>query len=206
MISQLHNHKRSAILASALFLILLIFTWRSLNLETLLPAPLLHGSHPSLFSSASARYHQVTCPASLGDLGKQKLVPVIRGRNATNTPELAIHGQTLDVPKVVVLLFYGRRSTVSLLDCYLRRNLVSNGGLIDEVIWLSRTDDKEDIDLLERLLESEPLYKKRVVDRSNPEGGFASAYNNLDDKTLYIKIDDDVVCTRTSCCLACAET
>src|ERR1700710_1343156 len=40
--------------------------------------------------------------------------------------------------KIVGLVFYGRPETVSILDCYLKRNLVQNGGMLDEVVWIVR--------------------------------------------------------------------
>ncbi|KAJ3483852.1 hypothetical protein NLG97_g7208 [Lecanicillium saksenae] len=72
------------------------------------------------------------------------------------------------------------------------RNLASNGGLIDEVIWLRRTEDEQDVAFLQKLLDSEPRYSKRDVDRTEASG-FASAYEDMDDDALYVKIDDDVV-------------
>lgn len=43
--------------------------------------------------------------------------------------------------KVIALIFYGRPETVSILDCYMKQNLVSNGGLLDEVHWAVNTDN-----------------------------------------------------------------
>ncbi|KAJ4144743.1 hypothetical protein LMH87_003614 [Akanthomyces muscarius] len=188
MLAQIHRNKRSAALASVLFVALLVYTWHSLNLESLLPAPLLHGGTHKQVPFVAARMHEVTCPGPIGEQLPSKRIPVVRGRNVSSTT----HGETLSVPKVVVLIFYGRRSTVSILDCYLKRNLVSNGGLIDEVIWLRRTEAKLDLDFLQKLLDSETRYSKRDVDRTDANG-FASAYEGMDDDTLYLKIDDDVV-------------
>ncbi|KGQ12586.1 hypothetical protein BBAD15_g1665 [Beauveria bassiana D1-5] len=226
MLAQIHRNKRSAVLVSVLFVALLVYTWHSLNLESLLPAPLLHGGHKQV-PIVAARMHEVTCPGPIGEQIPSKRIPLVRGRNVSSTT----HGQTLSVPKVVVLIFYGRRNTVSILDCYLKasllgealcscvleflpsfgvsaclkplllkdlrcrfciRNLVSNGGLIDEVIWLRRTEKEEDLEFLQKLLDSESRYSKRDVDRTEASG-FASAYDGMDDDTLYIKIDDDVV-------------
>ncbi|KAK8142563.1 hypothetical protein G3M48_008582 [Beauveria asiatica] len=187
MLAQIHRNKRNAVLVSVLFVALLVYTWHSLNLESLLPAPLLHGGHKQV-PIVAARMHEVTCPGPIGEQIPSKRIPLVRGRNVSSTT----HGQTLSVPKVVVLIFYGRRNTVSILDCYLKRNLVSNGGLIDEVIWLRRTEKEEDLEFLQKLLDSESRYSKRDVDRTEASG-FASAYDGMDDDTLYIKIDDDVV-------------
>jgi hypothetical protein len=36
-------------------------------------------------------------------------------------------------PDVKALVFFGRRRYIDVLNCYLRSNLVSNGGLLSEV-------------------------------------------------------------------------
>ncbi|RFU76574.1 hypothetical protein TARUN_5659 [Trichoderma arundinaceum] len=88
--------------------------------------------------------------------------------------------------KVMGLIFYGRRSTVSILDCYLK-----NGGILDGVIFLQRTTEEEDLKFLEKLLASEPDYEKWEIDMS--EGGFASSYDLIQDDVMYVKMDDDIV-------------
>jgi hypothetical protein len=69
---------------------------------------------------------------------------------------------------------------------------VSNGGILDEVMWLQRTDNQKDLDFLDKMVDDEERYTKRVVNRTENDG-FSTAYDDLDDETLYIKIDDDVV-------------
>ncbi|KAF3073260.1 hypothetical protein Trihar35433_9487 [Trichoderma harzianum] len=96
-----------------------------------------------------------------------------------------------DASKIMGLIFYGRRSTVSILDCYLKRNLVKNGGILDGVIFLQRTTDEDDLKFLDKLLESEPDYTKWVIDMN--EDGFASSYDRIQDDVMYIKMDDDIV-------------
>lgn len=120
MLAQIHRDKRTAALASVLFLALLVYTWYTLNLESLLPAPLRHAAagsgHSQQIPVVVARMHEVTCPGPIGEQIPSKRIPVVRGRNVSSTT----HGQTLSVPKVVALVFYGRRLTVSILDCYLK--------------------------------------------------------------------------------------
>ncbi|POR37348.1 Uncharacterized protein TPAR_02439 [Tolypocladium paradoxum] len=89
------------------------------------------------------------------------------------------------------LVFYGRRQTVSILDCYLKRNLAKNGGLLDGVIWLERTMDSADLALLDKIIETEPDYVRQKVDLS--QGGYASSYDDIEDDVMYVKIDDDIV-------------
>src|SRR4051812_46807428 len=33
------------------------------------------------------------------------------------------------------LVFYGRQSRVQIMKCYIERNMVDNGGWLDEVLW-----------------------------------------------------------------------
>lgn len=113
----LQNNKRGTVLASVLFLALLLYTWHSLRFESFLPAPLLNGGHRQV-PIVSVRPREITCPARVGKQSKLQPAPAIRGRSGS-----AVHGETLSLPKVVALVFYGRRSTVSILDCYLKVNI-----------------------------------------------------------------------------------
>ncbi|KPI44199.1 uncharacterized protein AB675_6275 [Cyphellophora attinorum] len=87
--------------------------------------------------------------------------------------------------KVIGLVFFGRRD---------RRNLVANGGWIDEVHWVLNTGKKPDLAYLEEILAGEPAYKK--IDLSD-EGigfeGYGHAWGHVERGAYYIKIDDDVV-------------
>jgi hypothetical protein len=75
-----------------------------------------------------------------------------------------------------------------------KRNLVDNGGWLDEVHWVQNTNKKEDLEYLEEILASSPRYKKIDLSR---EGvgfvGYANAWGHLERGKLYFKIDDDVV-------------
>lgn len=93
--------------------------------------------------------------------------------------------------KIIALIFYGRVETVSILDCYLKQNLVSNGGFLDEVHWAVNTDDRERLNYLESLVKSNDRYIKIKL----PGLGFDSIWANAVKRgNIYIKIDDDVVC------------
>ena len=87
----------------------------------------------------------------------------------------------------------GRPRYVNVLDCYLKKNLASYGGYLDEVIFADNTDRQEDEDFLDHLVENEPGYKKVVM--SHRGEWFDDVWNNLatDDNTIYFKIDDDIV-------------
>lgn len=111
--------------------------------------------------------------------------------------------------KVTGLIFFGRKDRVELLRCYLevsllpyllqqanesQRNLVTNGGWLDEVHWVLNTGNKDDLAYLEEILASEPRYKK--IDLSS-EGigyeGYEHAWGHLERGHYYVKMDDDVV-------------
>lgn len=102
----------------------------------------------------------------------------------------------LEVKKIMGLVFYGRRNTVSILDCYLRRNLVKNGGILDGVIFVERTTDEADLALLSKMIEEEPAYERWHLDMGGEENfakGFGGSYDQIEDDVFYVKMDDDIV-------------
>ncbi|KAH7053418.1 hypothetical protein B0J12DRAFT_710219 [Macrophomina phaseolina] len=103
-------------------------------------------------------------------------------------PLLAFLG--LLVP-IVGLVFYGRRETVSVLDCYLQRNLAVNGGLLDEVVFVARTNDTADLAWLDSRVATVPQYRRQNVTFEWHD--YSGAYGEIDPHSLYIKMDDDVV-------------
>lgn len=88
-----------------------------------------------------------------------------------------------------------------MLECYLRRNLRINGGLLDEVHFLMHTDKPGDKRWLSDMIESSGLEKhyKRKAEDTSGDWDLWKSYPNLyrdfmtDPDTLYIKIDDDLV-------------
>lgn len=98
--------------------------------------------------------------------------------------------------KIIGLVFFGRPSVVAVLDCYLKKNLVSNGGFLDEIHWVVNTDDPDDIHYLDNLVKTSEKYKKVVL----PSLGFNSIWKHAVEKEhMYIKIDDDMVCQIIPC-------
>ncbi|KAL3959551.1 hypothetical protein ACCO45_004668 [Purpureocillium lilacinum] len=93
------------------------------------------------------------------------------------------------------LVFYGRRDRASCLRCYLDRNLVDNGGWLDEVVWLTNTDDKDDLEYLEEIIASNPKrYKKLSVPGETLSiYTLYKAWELLERGRYYVKIDDDIV-------------
>ncbi|KAH7025902.1 uncharacterized protein B0I36DRAFT_386277 [Microdochium trichocladiopsis] len=93
---------------------------------------------------------------------------------------------------VVGLIFFGRRRTVDLLDCYLQQNLASNGGYLDKVLFLLHTRDETDRAFLKDLLAKRPDYE--MVNPGECDGQDFSCMWDMftEDDTIYIKIDDDI--------------
>ena len=92
--------------------------------------------------------------------------------------------------KMIGLIFFGRPSVVAILDCYLKRNLVSNGGWLDEVHFVVNTKNEDDINYLEELIKTNDLYKKITI----PSLGYNEVWGNaVERNVMYIKIDDDIV-------------
>lgn len=105
-------------------------------------------------------------------------------------------GDLKDYPKppyrISALIFAGRQEFLSILDCYLKRNLVRNGGWLDEVLWIIRTDSEADQKYLHDLVEATPEYVSRIV-RTKEERIYRNLYSDCRSDTIYVKIDDDVV-------------
>lgn len=92
--------------------------------------------------------------------------------------------------KIIGLIFFGRPSVVAILDCYLKKNLVTNGGWLDEVHFVVNTDIEDDIKYLDELVKTSDLYKKVTI----PSLGYNEVWGNAVERNiLYIKIDDDIV-------------
>ncbi|RMZ79670.1 hypothetical protein DV738_g3177, partial [Chaetothyriales sp. CBS 135597] len=110
----------------------------------------------------------------------------------TTYPEVLPIPKKPDGIKVVGLIFFGRRDRVKILNCYLERNLVENGGWLDEVVWFRNTDVEEDLEYLDQLVDEHPTYRTLKL----PEGtknAYNYAWAQLERGKFYIKLDDDVV-------------
>ncbi|MCJ1249570.1 hypothetical protein MMC30_006796 [Trapelia coarctata] len=84
----------------------------------------------------------------------------------------------------------GRSIYVNLLDCYLKRNLVVNGGFLDEVHWMADTKNEQDLKYLDGLVNATEPYKQFSIGDSGYADIWALAKEN---NTLYTKIDDDIL-------------
>ncbi|KAF4338927.1 hypothetical protein FBEOM_7190 [Fusarium beomiforme] len=107
------------------------------------------------------------------------------------------HSQHVRPDNITVsgLIFYGRRDRVEIMKCYVERNLVENGGWLDEVLWVVNTNNKDDLRYLEEeILASNPeRYKKVHPDEIASVYTYKHIWKLLDRGKYYVKIDDDVV-------------
>lgn len=92
--------------------------------------------------------------------------------------------------KIIALIFFGRPPVVSILDCYLKKNLISNGGFLDEVHWAVNTNIEADVQYLDQLIQTTELYKKITIPSLNYKSIWEHA---VEPDHMYIKIDDDIV-------------
>lgn len=83
---------------------------------------------------------------------------------------------------IAVVPFYSSART-EILDCYLQKNLASNRGFIDEVIFFPKTNDTTNLKWLESLIDSSPQYTTSQL-------GNDAVYG---ESNMYIWIDGDVV-------------
>lgn len=60
--------------------------------------------------------------------------------------------------EIIAAVMYSRRDRTAILDCYLQRNLASNGGLLDKVIFVPETGTEDQLDWLNALISSTPGY------------------------------------------------
>ncbi|KAL8858756.1 MAG: hypothetical protein Q9178_004673 [Gyalolechia marmorata] len=71
-----------------------------------------------------------------------------------------------------------------------QQNLKHNGGLLDEIIFLARTDDVGDLLYLDHLVESTVGFSRRNVTNGS---NYGQAWEVAERGTMYIKIDDDLM-------------
>eukprot|EP00198_Chlamydomonas_reinhardtii_P010164 XP_001699501.1 predicted protein [Chlamydomonas reinhardtii] len=108
-------------------------------------------------------------------------VPVVPYANRVSSP-----------PRITGVVFYGRRSRVRILDCYLQRNMARRGGLLAEVVFVRATWETADVAFLEKLIQLRaPDYRSLMPQRLDV--GYTGHYAWMDPDQIYVKIDDDVV-------------
>lgn len=139
------------------------------------PSELLKSSRPSKFPPAGVGIQHGSMNTSTPPSSEPQTPPFLKPEGI----------------KIIALIFYGRPETVSILDCYLKQNLASNGGFLDEVHWAVNTDDPPRLAYLDSLVKTSNSYIKVNL----PGLGFDSVWATAVKRgNIYIKIDDDVVC------------
>ncbi|KAK2799448.1 hypothetical protein FQN51_006935 [Onygenales sp. PD_10] len=73
------------------------------------------------------------------------------------------------------------------------RNMVDNGGWLDEVLWVVNTKNHEDLKYFEEIIASSPRYKKLDIGRYVRAADYRQIWKLLQRETIYVKIDDDVL-------------
>ena len=140
-------------------------------------------------SPEEADHHEVAKPTPSKQPEKPKREPgqVVGGKGKTS--ELSPWKKPKGF-KIIGLIFFGRQRTVEILDCYLKRNLVANGGFLDEVLWVANTNNEDDLRYLDQLIQTSEHYKNLTLINL----GYDSVWEHaVDDKNMFIKIDDDMV-------------
>jgi hypothetical protein len=89
-----------------------------------------------------------------------------------------------------MLVWFSWRGQVANL---VKRNLVTHGGWLDNVIWVVNTKDEADLAYLDKILARSPLYKTHVLPEQVGWPDYAKIWRMADRETMYIKIDDDIV-------------
>lgn len=148
-----------------------------------------------------AQRHKINKAIAL-KINEEQMAKVIRPTNGTSNgyasvqssaTSTAVQPHRFEKPsgfKIIALVFYGRAPVVAVLDCYLKKNLVVNGGFLDEVHWAVNTANQEDLDFLDKLVETADSYKKILI----PGSGYNNIWEHaVEPEHMYIKIDDDIV-------------
>ncbi|KAA8908135.1 hypothetical protein FN846DRAFT_906347 [Sphaerosporella brunnea] len=122
-----------------------------------------------------------------------------RSKDAEGNPAWTFADGTVFVkPKEVAvhaLVFWETWESGVVGECYLRRNLVKNGGLLEKVIFVTTAKDPGDLAALEKVIKSEPeVYQHGVTRHMASRGVPHSAWDGieLDPEVLYIKLDSTI--------------
>ena len=79
---------------------------------------------------------------------------------------------------------------VDILDCYLMKNLMINGGYLDEIHFMVHTENADHLKWLDDLVNNTEQYK--IVPSSGD--GYPDIWTQATEPdTIYVTIDDDIV-------------
>ncbi|KAL4915167.1 hypothetical protein BDW62DRAFT_203894 [Aspergillus aurantiobrunneus] len=89
--------------------------------------------------------------------------------------------------EIVALVPFHQPRRMEILDCYLRRNLASNGGFLDRVVFIPRTNHTKSLGWLTSRVDKTPSY--------STSGSSNLAFGTVDEDvdTLFVWIDGGVV-------------
>jgi len=73
----------------------------------------------------------------------------------------------------------------------MQRNLVENGGVLDEIMFIVKTTNADDLAYLDELVKTSKGYRKQEMD--DPKGLHGLAWGLVERGVMYVKFDDDVV-------------
>jgi len=98
--------------------------------------------------------------------------------------------------KIIGIVFYGRRATVEILECYLRKNLASQGGMLDAIHFIINTEDKDDLEWIEGIVASVTDYKSIDMPKGTDPRDYEKVWRTaVQPGHMYVKFDDDLVCS-----------
>ncbi|EEQ91386.1 hypothetical protein, variant 2 [Blastomyces dermatitidis ER-3] len=91
------------------------------------------------------------------------------------------------------MVFFGRRDRVESMNCYVEKNLIENGGWLDEVWWYANTKNEDDLKYLDEIIARSPRYKKIPLDKPVQWPDYTKLWRRVERGTIYVKLDDDIV-------------
>ena len=95
------------------------------------------------------------------------------------------------VNNTYALVFFGRKAQMSILMRYLIKNLKTNGGVLDKIVFAVKTNKKEDLNYLDSIMNQNKTYFQRVTFQNTKR--FREIYITLQDNDMVFKMDDDIV-------------
>ena len=134
-------------------------------------------------------YHEASQNLFTANLKAVRIIKNVKKENIADSMK-----KKYKIGNIIAFVFYGRRSSASILFRYLDKNLKINGGLLDKIVIVARTGDEQDLDYLKMFLRNNK-YAKCCYERRNfdPNDGYKIVYSILNSTDLVFKIDDDVV-------------
>ncbi|RHZ56546.1 hypothetical protein CDV55_100725 [Aspergillus turcosus] len=127
-----------------------------------------------------------SCYPSLIEVG---LLSLLSNRSSSG-PFLAYSSRVGHLQKpagfdIVALVPYKHLEQTSILDCYLQRNLASNHGFLDKVVFIPQSNDTASLEWLASIVQETSAYSVWT----SP----ADLYRETNSRTLFVWLDGDIV-------------